>query len=466
METGVASGSRTLTVSEIIDRRGMGGFQIWTVVLCGLVLVLDGFDAQVIGFLTPSIAKTTGIPVNTFGPILSASLVGLMVAAMATGPIADRWGRKWVVIVSAFSFGVFSLLTAQASSFNALLILRFLTGLGLGAAMPNVVALASEFIPKRILPLLVTLLFVGMPLGSVICGLVSSAMLPRFGWRSIFLIGGIVPLAMSLLLVLILPESIQFLVLRGGDSEKAGKILRKIAPELNAPQIDFTSLPQDRRREGVPVKYLFTEGRAIATILLWIPNFMNLLLLYLLRSWLPALLTEAGLSISAGVKATTFLSFGGIVGCLAEGPLMTGCGSYMTLLVEFGLSGLLMGVLALITGSLSMVSVVAFGLGFLITGAQGGLNALAASFYPTSIRSTGVGWALGVGRVGSIAGPLVAGMLLSIGWKPSQILMAGGAAGILAWASILASKRVRAGASPYSHAIRADRDASKEEARV
>jgi AAHS family 4-hydroxybenzoate transporter-like MFS transporter len=443
METGVASGSRTLTVSEIIDRRGMGGFQIWTVVLCGLVLVLDGFDAQVIGFLTPSIAKTTGIPVNTFGPILSASLVGLMVAAMATGPIADRWGRKWVVIVSAFSFGVFSLLTAQASSFNALLILRFLTGLGLGAAMPNVVALASEFIPKRILPLLVTLLFVGMPLGSVICGLVSSAMLPRFGWRSIFLIGGIVPLAMSLLLVLILPESIQFLVLRGGDSEKAGKILRKIAPELNAPQIDFTSLPQDRRREGVPVKYLFTEGRAIATILLWIPNFMNLLLLYLLRS-----------------------SFGGIVGCLAEGPLMTGCGSYMTLLVEFGLSGLLMGVLALITGSLSMVSVVAFGLGFLITGAQGGLNALAASFYPTSIRSTGVGWALGVGRVGSIAGPLVAGMLLSIGWKPSQILMAGGAAGILAWASILASKRVRAGASPYSHAIRADRDASKEEARV
>ena len=148
-----------------------------------------------------------------------------MVAAMATGPIADRWGRKWVVIISAFSFGVFSLLTAHASSFNALLILRFLTGLGLGAAMPNVVALASEFIPKRILPLLVTLLFVGMPLGSVICGLVSSAMLPRFGWRSIFLVGGIVPLAMSLLLVFILPESIQFLALRGGDSRRVGKIL-------------------------------------------------------------------------------------------------------------------------------------------------------------------------------------------------------------------------------------------------
>jgi AAHS family 4-hydroxybenzoate transporter-like MFS transporter len=462
----VANGSQALTVSEIIDRGGMGGFQIWTVVLCGLVLVLDGFDAQVIGFLTPSIAKTTHIPVHTFGPILSASLIGLMVAAMATGPIADRWGRKWVVIVSAFSFGIFSLLTARASSFDALLILRFLTGLGLGAAMPNVVALASEYIPKRMLALLVTLLFVGMPLGSVICGLVSGAMLPRYGWRSVFLVGGVVPLVISLLLIVILPESIQFLALNGKDSQRAGKILRKIAPEISASEVNFTFLPQDKRREGVPVKYLFTEGRAIATILLWIPNFMNLLLLYLLRSWLPALLTEAGLSISAGVTATTFLSFGGIVGCLAEGPLMTGCGSYMTLLFEFGLSGLFMGALALITGSLSMVSVVAFALGFLITGAQSGLNALAASFYPTSIRSTGVGWALGVGRVGSIAGPLVAGMLLSIGWKPSQILMAGGAAGILAWISILASRFVRIGASPYSHAVRADRNARKEEARA
>ena len=263
----MANGAQTLTVSEIIDRRGMGGFQIWTVVLCGFVLVLDGFDAQVIGFLTPSIAKTTGIPVHTFGPILSASLIGLMVAAMATGPIADRWGRKWVVIVSAFSFGIFSLLTARASSFDALLILRFLTGLGLGAAMPNVVALASEYIPKRILALLVTLLFVGMPLGSVICGLVSGAMLPRYGWRSVFLVGGVVPLVISLLLMFILPESIQFLALRGKDSQRAGKILRKIAPEIDTSEVNFTFLPQDKRREGVPVKYLFTEGRAIATIL-------------------------------------------------------------------------------------------------------------------------------------------------------------------------------------------------------
>jgi AAHS family 4-hydroxybenzoate transporter-like MFS transporter len=455
--------SQALTVSDLIDHRPMSSFQIGTVVLCGLVLVLDGFDAQVIGFLTPSISKSTGIPIHTFGPILSASLVGLMIGAMATGPIADRWGRKWLIILSAFSFGVFSILTARATSFNGLLILRFLTGLGLGAAMPNVVALSSEYIPKRMLAPLVTLLFTGMPLGSMICGLVSSAMLPTWGWRSVFCIGGVVPLAISVLLIAVLPESVQFLVVRGKEPQKIRRILGRISPELVTAQMNLTSISRDQRREGVPVKYLFTEGRAVGTILLWLPNFMNLLLLYLLRSWLPALLTEAGMSISAGVTATTSLSFGGIVGCLAEGALMNSCGAYVTLLAEFGLAGLFMGALALINGSLPLVIAAAFTLGFLITGAQGGLNALAASFYPTSIRSTGVGWALGVGRVGSIVGPLVAGMLLSIGWTPREILLAGAASGVLGWLTILLGNRVQGHTSPYTSALDLGRPERKEE---
>ena len=233
----MGSRSQPLTVSNFIDQRPTSGFQIWTVVLCGLVLVLDGFDAQVIGFLTPSIAKSAGIPVHTFGPILSASLVGLMVAAMATGPIADRWGRQWPIVLSALGFGVFSLLTARATTFSQLLILRFLTGLGLGAAMPNVVALASEYVPRRKLSLLVTLLFIGMPLGSVICGLASSAMLPTWGWRSVFYVGGIVPLAISLELIAVLPESVQFLALRGKDSQRVRRILAWISPELANAQV-------------------------------------------------------------------------------------------------------------------------------------------------------------------------------------------------------------------------------------
>jgi AAHS family 4-hydroxybenzoate transporter-like MFS transporter len=329
--------------------------------------------------------------------------------------------------------------------------------------MPNVVALSSEYIPKRMLAPLVTLLFTGMPLGSMICGLVSSAMLPTWGWRSVFCIGGVVPLAISVLLIAVLPESVQFLVVRGKEPQKIRRILGRISPELVTAQMNLTSISRDQRREGVPVKYLFTEGRAVGTILLWLPNFMNLLLLYLLRSWLPALLTEAGMSISAGVTATTSLSFGGIVGCLAEGALMNSCGAYVTLLAEFGLAGLFMGALALINGSLPLVIAAAFTLGFLITGAQGGLNALAASFYPTSIRSTGVGWALGVGRVGSIVGPLVAGMLLSIGWTPREILLAGAASGVLGWLTILLGNRVQGHTSPYTSALDLGRPERKEE---
>ena len=161
MSTAAEGQSTTINVSAIIDQRPMGAFQIWTVVLGGLVLVLDGFDGQTINFLTPSIADSTKIPVHSFGPILSASLIGLMIAALATGPIADRWGRKWPVILSTLSFAVFSLLSAHANTRGQFLILRFLTGLGLGGAMPNVVALASEYIPKRILAVVIPILFVG-----------------------------------------------------------------------------------------------------------------------------------------------------------------------------------------------------------------------------------------------------------------------------------------------------------------
>src|ERR1039458_6168424 len=173
----VESASQTLTVSGLIDQRPLGRFQVWIVALCGLVLVLDGFDAQTITFLAPSFAESNRIPIHSFGPIFSASLVGLMIAAMITGPVADRWGRKWPVVFSTLSFAIFSLFTARASSFNELLLLRFLTGLGLGGAMPNVVALASEYVPRRLLSVVVTVLFTGMPLGGVICGFLSSMLI-------------------------------------------------------------------------------------------------------------------------------------------------------------------------------------------------------------------------------------------------------------------------------------------------
>lgn len=440
--------------SDIIDNRPVSRFQVRTFVLCGMVLFADGFDAQTIGFLAPSIADSTNIPIDTFGPIFSASLIGLMIAAMLAGPVADRWGRKWPIIFSTITLAVFSILTAHATSFNQMVIFRFLTGLGLGGALPNVVALSSEYVPKRLMAVLVAVLFCGLPLGGFICGMLSTAMLPFWGWQSVFYVGGILPFVLSILLILLLPESVQFLSQRRDDPRKIISLLKHIAPELAAGRDDISFTAPAAERKGISVKFLFTEGRAAGTILLWIPNFMNLLLMYVILNWLPALLRAAGMSVSDGVTATSFFSLGGILGTFSEGFLIKFGGPFRILLAEFGLCGLLIASIAMTADSWTLVVILAFMLGFLVIGAQAGLNVLAAQFYPTFIRSTGVGWALGMGRIGSIVGPLLAGVLLSREWEPWQILLVGAVPAFLALGSILLGRWTPGGETPYSSASR------------
>ena len=440
--------SRPLTANEIIDRQPLSRFQIRTIALCGVVLTLDGFDANIIGYIAPSISETLRIPMKTFGPIFAASLFGLMIAAMSTGPLADRWGRKWPVVLSTFTFAVFALLTGRATSFNQLLGFRFLTGLGLGGAMPNVVALACEYSPKRLQRIIVAMLFSGMPLGGLLGGIASSILIPTLGWRSLFYVGGLLPLAVALLLIRMLPESVRFLSARGGDPEMISRIIARIAPQL-AGAVAGSPRSRDLKPKGLPVTQLFREGRAAGTILLWIPFFMNLLVLYFVVSWLPALLRQAGMSISVGVMATSLFNVGGIVGCFIEGPLIGAFGASVLLLAQFGLCGLLIGSLAFIAASMPLILTVAFLLGFCVIGGQGGINALAAGFYPTSVRATGIGWALGVGRIGSIVGPMLAGMMLSMDWKPQQIFLAGAIPALCAGIAVILSNWVTGGARAY-----------------
>jgi MFS transporter, AAHS family, 4-hydroxybenzoate transporter len=442
------NGPRALTINEIIDDRPLSRFQIRTILLCGVVLVLEGFDAQCIGFLAPPISETLRIPLSTFGPIFAAGLVGLMLAAMAIGPVADRWGRKWPVVASTLTFAVFSLLTARVTSFNELLVLRFLTGLGLGGAMPNVVALTSEYAPKRLQSVFVAMLFCGIPLGALVSGLASSVMIPAWGWRSVFILGGALPLVVSLALIAALPESVRFLAVRQANPRKIVAIMARISPEFASAPLDLKVL-RGPARQGMPVSQLFTEGRAVGTILLWVPFFMNLLIIYFIVNWLPGLLRQSGMPVSAGVAAISLFSLGGIVGAVAEGRLMAGFGAYPVLLAEFGVSTLLIGALAYAADSYLMAMAVTFVLGVTVQGAQAGINAASASFYPTSIRSTGVGWALGIGRIGSIVGPAFGGVLLSMAWTPQQILLSGIVPALCATVAVLMSNLLQASASAY-----------------
>ena len=435
-----------LTVNDVIDSRPVSGFQATTILLCGLVLLLDGFDTQAMGFLVPPIAEELGIPLSAFGPVLSAGLFGLMLGAMGSGPIADRWGRKWAIIVSALVFGSFSLLTPQADTVGALVTLRFLTGLGLGGAMPNVVALASEYAPKRLQPILVTLIFVGMGGGAVLASLVGQALIPIWGWRSVFYVGGVLPIALALLLVKVLPESVRFLTVRGSDPRQVQAIMRRIAPDLG--DTPLAPMPPTRHT-GVAVTHLFTEGRTMGTLLLWVPFFMNLLILYFILSWLPSLLRQAGMPVSAGITAVMSFSIGGIIGTILQGPLMKGVGTFPAILGEFLASLGLVILASLIFANFQVMMAVTFMLGITVQGAQAGINALSAMYYPTVIRSTGVGWALGVGRIGSIIGPFIGGLMLAANWTPQQIFMAGAVPALCAAAAVIASATLQGSASPF-----------------
>ena len=256
--------------------------QVRVIVLCAIVVILDGFDTQCMGFLVPVISDNLHIALPQFGPVLSAALVGLMIAAMGSGPIADRSGRRWVAVISVLAFAVFTLLTARANTLRELVLFRFLTGLGLGGAMPNAVALTSEFTPKRLRPIVIGAMFTGMPAGAVIASQAAGFMIPRWGWRSVLALGGALPLALAIVLIVWLPESVEWM-----ESRARGRATA---------------------RESVPVKDLFTEGRASGTLLLWIPFFMNLLILYFVLSWLPSLLRQSGLPVAAGVQAVAAFS--------------------------------------------------------------------------------------------------------------------------------------------------------------
>jgi MFS transporter, AAHS family, 4-hydroxybenzoate transporter len=430
---------RAATVSELIDRRPMGRYQIWTMALCGMVIVLDGFDTQSIGFLAPSMAENLHIPIKNFGPIFVAALIGLMISSMSSGPIADLWGRKWPIVICTLIFGVFAVLTPRCGTVYTLVACRFLTGLGLGGALSNSVALMSEYAPKRLLAVIVSMVFCGMPAGAVLATQVGALMLPRWGWQSVFYAGGVLPLTLALLLAVILPESVRYLEVSGANPRNISRILARISPELAGAPVSPARV-SDRRKSG-PVVDLFTEGRAAGTFLLWIPFFMNLLMLYFVVFWLPALLRQTGKPISAGLTAIMLFSVGGIVGSAIEGNLMNRWGQLNVLLAEFLGTTLLIACLAYST-SFGLMMAITFVLGFVVQGAQGGLSAVAATFYPISIRSTGIGWCLGVGRVGSIVGPLLGGMMLKLDWSPRQILLAGAIPALCAAAAAFTSLRL------------------------
>jgi len=405
---------------QLIDGRPLSRFQLLVAFICAAVIFMDGFDAQVMGFVAPALIEQMHITRAAFGPVVSIGLVGMMIGGLLGGPLADRFGRKPVLVGCSFAFGLFSLLTATATSLESLAAFRLLTGLGLGGAMPNTIAITSEYMPKRLRATAVSTMFVGLPLGGALGGFVAAALIPRFGWQSVFVVGGIFPVFIGAWVLAALPESIRFLILKGNESARISRLLCRIAPEGSAAE-KLSAGDGEQRVKGFIVKELFTEDRGGVTVLLWITFFMNLLALFFLLSWLPTLMHDSGMTVQAAILVTTLAQIGNAIGGVVLGRLIDWRSSFRILGWTYLAAAAWIILIGEAGGSPGLLIPLVLAAGFCTGGGQTAANALTAEFYPTGMRSTGIGWALGVGRAGSIVGPTLGGMLLAGGVETRQI---------------------------------------------
>jgi MFS transporter, AAHS family, 4-hydroxybenzoate transporter len=435
-----AGGAPAIDLVDFIDRQPVGRFQIQVLMTCAAVLFLDGFDTQAIGYVAPALAKEWGLKKGELGPVFSAGLFGLMIGALLFGPLADRVGRKKIIIFSTAAFGIGAFVTAFAQDLTTLLVIRFLTGLGLGGAMPNAVAMTSEYNPHRRRATMVMIMFCGFSIGAALGGFLAADLIPRYGWRSVFIVGGVAPLLLVPVLVWRLPESARFLALAGNAPARVGELLRRISPHTAfAPGARFTV--QEAHLAGIPVAHLFRDGRTSVTLLLWVVFFMSLLDIYFLANWLPTVLNDLGASVSEAAVIGSMLQVGGVVGTFALGSVIDRFSFRALALVYFGAT-FAVAAIGQLSHSAVLVSIAIFAAGFCVVGGQIAANALTAGYYPTSVRATGVGWALGIGRVGSIIGPLVGGLLLAGKWSTPAVFMAAAGAAFCAAVAALALSRI------------------------
>jgi MFS transporter, AAHS family, 4-hydroxybenzoate transporter len=402
-------------IEHLMDGSRLSALHWRVLILCGLAAFLDGYDVAVMASATPSIAAAWHIRPGDLRWIVTAAVIGIAASALIVSPLGDYFGRRAVLLTSFAVVGIATLLGATSTSANELFTWRLLTGVGLGASLPNALALGAEYAPVKSRTALVALLACGISLGSAMSGLVAPPLLDLGGWRALFVTGGVVAL-LAWLPLFALPESLRFLAARGRSPEKIGRLLERLNGNYKYEPGHVYTLP-GKTSGKLSVSYLLTPRLAPATLLLWLVFFLNLGLLYLMSTWLSTLLNEDGLPLAQALRTAAMFQIGGVVGGFGLAWLMQRWGPYIVLSVSYTLTA---GALAMLGTHVSnpvllVIFILVTGNG--INGGQVALNAVSATLYPTAARATGVGWALGVGRFGAILGPFAAGSLMAAGIK-------------------------------------------------
>ncbi|UMZ13423.1 MFS transporter [Pseudomonas sp. MPFS] len=426
-----------LDVQSFINNQPLSLYQWRVVLLCFLIVFLDGLDTAAMGFIAPALSLDWGIERASLGPVMSAALIGMVFGALGSGPLADRFGRKMVLVGAVLLFGVFSLASAYSTSVDQLLVLRFLTGLGLGAGMPNATTLLAEYTPERHKSLLVTGMFCGFNLGMAAGGFISATLIPAFGWHSLLLVGGILPIFLALVLMVWLPESARYLVVRHHAPDKVRKALAPIAPSMvhQAGSFSVPELQTVKARNVLAVIFGATSG--IGTLLLWLTYFMGLVIVYLLTSWLPTLMRDSGASMEQSAFIGALFQLGGVLSAVLVGGAMDRCDPHRVIGACYLLAGIFAYAVGQSLGNITLLATLVLIAGMCVNGAQSAMPSLAARFYPTQGRATGVSWMLGIGRFGAILGAWMGATLLGLGWSFEQVLTALVVPAVLATAAVV-----------------------------
>jgi AAHS family 4-hydroxybenzoate transporter-like MFS transporter len=407
--------ARQVDAVGVVDAAPVGKLIIAVVALCAGVSFLDGFDILAISYVAPVIGAAWKLPREAFGPIFAAHYIGAAAGSVFFGWYADRYGRRIGVIVPTAIFGVFALLTVYAYDFRSLFVLRMLIGIGLGGALSNAIAMVAEYSPQRARATLVSVMYAAFPLGGVIGGPISAALIAHYGWHAVFVLGGVLPLLLTVALLLWLNESIRFMVLSKVAPERIAGILRRMAPGFEPTPGDVYVLPQSRGVSNRPTREIFSREFVRATVLLCIAAFMAQLVIVYVVTWMPLVLASIGMPVTSAILASVAFSVGGIFGAIGLARIIDKDKSYRGLVVTFLLSAVSIAGIGYLASNWYGLLAITFLTGLLTVGANIVLSAYSATVYPTAIRSTGVGWVIGWGRIGAIAGALFGTALVAAG---------------------------------------------------
>lgn len=405
--------STPLDIASLIDRERIRPFQ-WTIfLLCFATTLFDGFDTQAIAYTGPAIVAAFNLAPGDLAPILIAGTLGMTIGAMTLGLVGDRVGRRPALLGGVALFSIASLATAFASGTSQILVLRFIAGLGMGGCTPVLLALAAEYGPARHRGAIMTGVLLGLPAGAMLGGLLAARMMPVIGWEGVFVIGGAAPLALLVLLWFALPESLHFLVTRAGNDQHA--VRHVLARIVTWPLADDARFAVREAAARASVAALFREGNARNTVAIWAVYFFNWIAWFMFLSWLPTVLKASGLPAAQAPLGTVVVNAVFIV-CAIPLSIALPRISTRRLLIALLALGIAIAIgLAYAETSWGLVFTLAGAAGLGIGGQQIALNYLVVGAYPTTLRATATGWAIGMGRVGAIAGSAVGGTFLNMG---------------------------------------------------